>query len=97
MNSINYKVESDSDCFKKKKTKHDPVRAPSHYRQLPGRIECIAVTQHFNFNRGNAIKYIWRAEHKGKEEQDLEKAKQYIEFEIDRIRELKTNTGVEQE
>lgn len=37
-----------------------PVTAidPLHYRQLP--MECIEVTEHFNYCLGNAIKYIWR-------------------------------------
>jgi len=32
---------------------------PSYYRRLP--IECIEVTQHFDFLLGNVIKYAWRA------------------------------------
>jgi hypothetical protein len=66
-------------------TPGDAVSHPSHYTdRVPG-IECIQVTQHFNFNRGNAIKYIWRAGLKGDEIEDLKKAKQYIEFEIKRM------------
>lgn len=59
---------------------------PTHYRKVPG-VECIEVTQHFNFNRGNAIKYIWRAgeKDKSKEVEDLQKALWYIEKEIDRV------------
>lgn len=64
---------------------NDNVKHPSHYTdRVPG-IECIQVTQHFNFNRGNAIKYIWRAGLKGDEIEDLKKAIQYLEFEIARI------------
>lgn len=65
----------------------ETVNHPGHYNQVPG-IECIAVVQHFNFNRGNAIKYIWRAGHKGDEIEDLRKAIKYLEFEIDRIKGL---------
>ena len=35
----------------------DPVNHPKHYTQHPSGIECIEVTEHFNFNIGNAIKY----------------------------------------
>ena len=42
-----------------------------------------------NFNRGNAIKYLVRASHKGSEEQDLEKAIDYIHRELEYIRETK--------
>ena len=65
--------------------KNDPVKHPCHYTDTVPGIECIQVTQHFNFNRGNAIKYIWRAGKKGNEIEDLQKAKQYIEFEIERL------------
>jgi len=51
---------------------------------VPG-VECIQVVQHFNFNVGNAIKYLWRHTEKGNAIQDLKKAIQYIEFEIQRI------------
>ena len=39
----------------------------------------------FNFNKGNAIKYIWRSSDKGKEVEDLRKARWYIDREIARI------------
>lgn len=63
----------------------DNVKHPSHYADTVPGIECIQVTQHFNFNRGNAIKYIWRAGHKNDEIEDLKKAIQYLEFEINRL------------
>lgn len=64
---------------------HDPVNHPRHYTQHPSGVECIDVTEHFNFNRGNAIKYIWRAGDKGNEIQDLQKAAWYITREIERL------------
>ena len=60
----------------------DPVNMPSHYTKL--KVECIEVTEHFNFCLGNAIKYIWRADHKGKPLEDLRKAIFYLEREIAR-------------
>ena len=62
------------------------VDHPDHYNQVPG-IECIQVVRHFNFNLGNAIKYIWRAGHKGDILEDLEKAVWYIQDEIKRLKE----------
>lgn len=58
---------------------------PKHYKEHPSGIECIDVTEHFNFNRGNAIKYIWRAGLKDDAVQDLRKATWYINREIERI------------
>jgi len=61
----------------------DPVNSPPHYTNIPG-IEAIQVTEHFNFNCGNALKYILRHEHKGAPEQDLEKAIWYLRRELHR-------------
>lgn len=58
------------------------VESPDHYTGHPSGIECIEVTQHMNFNLGNAIKYIWRCDLKGTPAQDLEKAIYYIKLEI---------------
>jgi len=63
----------------------DRVDHPDHYNAVPG-IECIDVVEHFNFNRGNAIKYIWRAGLKSSDSaEDLRKALWYIAREISRI------------
>jgi hypothetical protein len=63
----------------------DPVNHPKHYTSHPSGIECIQVTEHMNFNRGNAVKYIWRADDKGDTLQNLQKARWYIEREIARL------------
>lgn len=34
---------------------------PSHYNKHPSGVECISITEWFNFNIGNAIKYLWRS------------------------------------
>lgn len=62
----------------------DSVDHPGHYNWIPG-IECIDVVEHFNFNLGNAIKYIWRAGRKRERswKEDLEKAAWYIQREIE--------------
>ena len=63
----------------------DPVNHPVHYTDHPSGIECIQITEHMNFNLGNAIKYVWRAGLKGKRLEDLKKAVWYINREIARL------------
>jgi hypothetical protein len=69
---------------------HDPVHHPPHYQHLANGVETIDVTEWFNFNKGNAIKYIWRSGVKdpAKEVEDLEKAKWYIDREINRLKSM---------
>lgn len=62
----------------------DKVNNPKHYNNHPSGIECIQVTEHMNFNLGNAIKYLWRTEHKNGLE-DLKKARWYVDREIKRL------------
>lgn len=71
--------------------KHTPVKWPSHYHVHPSGVECITITQHMNFCRGNAMKYIWRAGGKipDKEIEDLQKARQYLKIEIKRLKKIK--------
>lgn len=69
------RVQSGSEC--------DPVNSPSHYTWLPG-VEVIDITEQLNFCMGNAIKYILRADRKGKPLEDLAKARWYIDRELDR-------------
>ena len=64
----------------------DMVNNPPHYTGHPSGVECIDVAEHFDFCLGNALKYIWRCDHKGKKLEDLEKAKFYIERAIERER-----------
>jgi len=63
----------------------DAVNNPRHYTSHPSGVECIEIAEHMSFNLGNAVKYIWRASLKGKEIEDLRKARWYIEREIKRI------------
>jgi hypothetical protein len=58
---------------------------PAHYQSHPSGIECIQITEHMNFCRGNAIKYLWRAGEKGDAIEDLLKARWYIDREIQRL------------
>jgi Protein of unknwon function (DUF3310) len=66
----------------------DLVNHPPHYGQHPTGIECIVIAEHFNFNIGNAIKYLWREGLKGDSIEDLRKAEWYIRREIQRRMEV---------
>lgn len=69
------------------------VENPDHYNSHPSNIECIQITEHYNFCIGNAIKYLWRnglKSEKGKTDkykqiEDLQKAIWYIAREIERL------------
>lgn len=68
---------------------NETVNHPPHYNLLPAScsecrhpIECIDVVRHFDFNTGNAMKYIWRAGLKGDAIEDLKKAIWYLQDEI---------------
>lgn len=63
----------------------DMINHPPHYTDHPSGVECIQITEHMNFCRGNAVKYIWRAGEKGDEIEDLKKARWYIDREISRL------------
>ena len=63
----------------------DPVDHPAHYTDHPSGVECITVTEHMNFNVGNAVKYLWRAGRKGDALTDLRKAAWYVNREIERL------------
>lgn len=62
----------------------DVVNHPSHYNGHPSGVECITVTEHYGFNVGNAIKYLWRAGLKDDAIVDLKKAQWYVAREIER-------------
>ena len=60
------------------------VNHPAHYNA--GQIEVIDAIEDWQlgFHLGNAVKYIARADHKGKAMEDLRKALWYLEREIKR-------------
>lgn len=62
----------------------DPVQSPPHY-DLPGGIQVIDLIRGESFLRGNALKYIFRAPHKGNELEDMKKSREYINWEIERL------------
>lgn len=63
----------------------EAVNHPSHYNA--GRFEVIDVIEDWRlgFSLGNAVKYIARAEHKGRIIEDLRKAAWYLQREIERL------------
>ena len=65
--------------FKRGVKMFDNINRPKHYNQ--GRIEPIEVIEDWElgYHLGNVIKYIARAEHKGKLIEDLKKAKWYLD------------------
>lgn len=72
----------------------DTVNHPSHYNSHGSGIECIQITEHMNFNLGNAVKYIWRADLKGEEPlTDLRKAAWYVQREIARLEDMAATTS----
>jgi Protein of unknwon function (DUF3310) len=60
----------------------DVVNHPAHYKSHPSGIEVIEITKWMSFTLGNTIKYIMRADHKGKRLEDLKKARWYLDLEI---------------
>lgn len=70
---------------------NDPVNHPAHYTSHPSGIECIDIVEHFSFNVGNAIKYLWRSGLKDGADrlQDLQKTAWYVQREIARIESMR--------
>jgi hypothetical protein len=64
---------------------NDPVNHPSHYTSHPSGVEAIQITRHMSYNLGNVVKYVWRADLKENAIQDLEKARFYLNDEINRL------------
>ena len=62
-------------------------KTPSHYQGTIQPIDLINA-QDLNFNLGNVVKYVCRAGKKQGENvlSDLDKAKNYINYEIERIK-----------
>lgn len=80
--NVNYEKLSDK-LIDEKDFEEDKINHPKHYTNHPSGVECIQITEHMNFNLGNALKYIWRSDLKNGVE-DLKKAAWYIQREIER-------------
>lgn len=92
------KENDDRQTTQKEKEQHktienDSVNHPAHYTQHPSGVECIQITQYYDFCVGNAIKYLWRAglkreqgmDDRQKQIEDLKKAVWYINKEIENL------------
>ena len=66
--------------------KTDPVDHPAHYKV--GGIETIDFIEakKLNYNIGNVIKYLTRADYKGNKLEDLRKAQWYLTREISTLK-----------
>ena len=81
---------------KKMEKEHNAVSHPSHYCE--GRKyepKDVIRDWKMNFNTGSAVKYLSRAGRKGDVIEDLEKAKQFIQFEIDYLKQERTKEKLE--
>lgn len=68
----------------------DPINHPTHYTKHASGIECIDIAEQMNFNLGNVVKYIWRADLKVNALEDLKKAQWYLDREILRRQKLQS-------
>lgn len=65
-------------------TKIDAVEAPLHYVNLPIQPRVFIIKNDLGYAEGNVIKYMCRWRAKGGEE-DLKKARQYIDYLLEEI------------
>lgn len=64
----------------------EKINKPNHYTWHLSGVECKDIVQHFNYNLGTAMAYVWRCGYKHDSPvEDLQKAIKHLEFEIDRI------------
>lgn len=77
--------------------KKELVKHPDHYGGKENPYEAIKVIEawELNFSLGNVLKYINRSGKKSKNPlEDLEKAAQYLDFEIKRMKNSKSNPEI---
>jgi hypothetical protein len=76
-------------------TNTDVVNHPQHYEaeSVTITVQPIDLCEQCNFNLGNALKYIFRYEHKGKPVEDLKKAQFYLNRFIEKHNDSKLNTN----
>lgn len=66
------------------------ISAPAHYTYSKYQPKDVIREWRLNFNLGSAVKYIARAGRKDDIIQDLKKAKQFLEFEIEALENERT-------
>ena len=64
----------------------EAVNHPKHYGGEDNPFEVIKIINHYNLNfeLGNVLKYVLRADKKGNRKQDLQKALWYLQHEINK-------------
>ena len=64
----------------------EAVNHPKHYGGKDNPLEVINIINHYklNFELGNLIKYVLRADNKGNRKQDLQKALWYLQYELNK-------------
>ena len=72
----------------------EQVNHPSHYNRGIEPIDIIECWR-LNFSLGNVIKYVLRSPYKGREIEDLEKARWYIDREIKRLKDEMVRKNLE--
>lgn len=85
-----YKYELDDGSIKILENS-DNVSRPSHYVEgWSNGAEVIDLTEHLSFCAGNVVKYVCRAGRKDPDKyvEDLEKARWYLDREIERVEDL---------
>ena len=63
-----------------------------YYQAHPSGIQPIEIARHESFVRGNILKYVMRAPYKGCELEDMKKARDYLDMEIERLEALSDNS-----
>jgi len=66
-------------------TMNELVNHPEHYKARGLEVIDIIEAYQLNFALGNVVKYVLRADKKANKKQDLEKAKWYLEHELDKF------------
>jgi hypothetical protein len=74
------------DHFNQESKNLDMVDHPQHYQGKTFEVIDIINDYGLNFELGNAIKYVLRADKKGNKKQDLEKAIWYLNHELSKFR-----------
>lgn len=74
---------------------HQEREPVEHYSVLSPEPIDVINSWNLNFNLGNVVKYVARHDKKGTPIADLQKARDYIDHEINRIRRTQQGTGQE--
>ena len=71
----------------------DPVNRPEHYTYSSVEVIDAIEAWGLGYHLGNVVKYVARSAHKGRQIEDLEKARWYLDRMIARLRQSSTSSG----